>query len=138
MRVTGPGAPLAAEARRVAGRAGDGAPFALPPARSGGVVHGAATGIAALASLDAVLALQGLPDAAERRRRAVRHGHALLDGLEELRLALLDGSLPPATLRQLARRREPLGEAQLDAVLDEIELRAAVELAKLERDGVAC
>jgi hypothetical protein len=109
----------------------------LPPARSGSVAHGAATGVAALASLDAVLALQGLPDAAERRRRAVRHGHALLDGLEALRLALLDGSLSSATLRQLAERREPLGEPRLDAVLAEIELRAAVEVAKLERGGVA-
>jgi hypothetical protein len=138
MRVTGPGAPVAAEARRVPGRVGDDATFTLPSSRAGGLMRGAAVGVTALASLDAVLALQGLPDATERRRRAVRHGHALLDGLEELRLALLDGSLPPATLRQLARRRGPLGEAQLDAVLDEIELRAAVELAKLERDGVAC
>jgi hypothetical protein len=137
MRVTGPGAPLAAETLRVPGHASDGTTFALPSSRSSGPTRGAALGLTALASLDAVLTLQGLSDATERRRRAVRHGHALLDGLEELRLALLDGSLVPATLRQLARRREPLGEAQLDAVLDEIELRAAVELAKLERDGVA-
>ena len=59
----------------------------------------------------------------------------MLDELEQIRLGLLLGAIPRARLEQLAQmvraRREQLDDAKLIAILDEIELRAAVELAKL-------
>lgn len=96
----------------------------------------AASGAAgAPAPVDALLALQEVPDALVGRARAKRRGEALLDQLEQLRLGLLAGRLPRDRLERLARlaaeRREQLDDPRLIEILAEIELRAAVELAKL-------
>lgn len=73
----------------------------------------------------------------QRRGRLMRRGEDMLDRLEELRLGLLLGAIPKDRLMDLARtvrqRREQGPDRQLDALLDEIELRAEVELAKLAR-----
>jgi hypothetical protein len=73
----------------------------------------------------------------ERRRRAVRRAGRLLDVLDEIKLALLDARLSATQLDRLRRairdERELTDDPRLEAVLDEIELRAAVELAKLEQ-----
>jgi hypothetical protein len=99
----------------------------------------AAAGLAPLTSLGAVLAVQAVEDPLTGRRRARERGEKLLDALEELRLALIDGRLPATklgALQQLLReQREQADDPRLAAVLDEIELRASVELAKLEREG---
>ena len=82
------------------------------------------------------MALQGVEDATERRRRAVRRGSGLLDRLDELKLALLGGEDGAATLDRLARTlkeaRPDEGHDGLKAVIDQIDLRAAVELAKAD------
>lgn len=94
-------------------------------------------GSVGLSGVSTVLALQGAPDSTEgrARRRAVQRGDAMLDELEEIRLGLLIGSVPRGRLEQLAQmvraRREQVDDPKLTAILDEIELRAAVELAKL-------
>jgi hypothetical protein len=97
----------------------------------------AAAGLAPLTSLGAVLAVQAADDPLTGRRRVRERGEQLLDALDEVRMALLDGRLPPAklaALRQLASaQRGQADDPELQAVLDEIELRTAVELAKLER-----
>ena len=138
MRVIGPGSSGAASGRREAGRTDAAGGFAALLGGGGRAAAGAGHvgGIASLAALGGLLALQELPDAAERRRRGLRRGHILLDRLEELRLALLDGRLPEATLGALQAGlvdRGQLDEPRLTALLEEIELRVAVELAKLER-----
>jgi len=88
-----------------------------------------------LGGIDALIALQGIEDPTERRRHAVRHGRRALDALDELKLALLSGSLEPATLSRLksvaADLRVGSGDAKLDQILGEIDLRVAVELAKV-------
>jgi hypothetical protein len=93
-----------------------------------------ATGLRSVGSLDALIALQGFEDPAERKKRAVSQGRSALDVLDSLKLALLDGTLAPATLTRLksaaAGLKLPSGDAGLDAVLAEIELRVEVELAK--------
>jgi len=143
MRISGPGS----AAGGVAGRRG-----AAGPAASGafGLRGGAeaqeAAGVTGagptlpLTSLDALMTLQAPPDALEGRRRGLRRGRDLLDQLDELRLALLDGELPLATLQHLragvGAARDATDDPGLDAVLREVELRAAVELAKLEREGL--
>ncbi len=94
-------------------------------------------GAVGLSGVSTVLALQGTPDSTERRarQRAVQRADAMLDDLEEIRLGLLLGAIPRARLEQLAQlvrvRREQVDDPKLMAILDEIELRAAVELAKL-------
>ncbi|AWN38324.1 flagellar assembly protein FliX [Methylobacterium radiodurans] len=99
-------------------------------------------GAATLAGLDAVLMLQTEADTPqERRRRSVRRGHDLLDGLDRLKAALLGGRVAAQDLRaiagRLAERSSASGDPRLDGLMAEIELRAAVELAKLERRPAA-
>jgi|SRR6476469_5633265 hypothetical protein len=85
-------------------------------------------------SVDALLALQGVEDATERKKRAVFKGRNALDLLDRLKVSLLDGSLEPATLSRLKVAAEGLtdssGDPQLDSILSDIDLRVAVELAK--------
>lgn len=146
MRITtGPGTPSAVAGRREAGRAAPaGSPFG-PAAPDGGAVSAARVADAGpappLTSLDALVALQAPSDEkARRRRRAVRRGEALLDRLDETRTALLDGSLPVAILQDLRAGldtgRKDIDDPRLSELLREIEVRAAVEVAKLEREGL--
>jgi hypothetical protein len=93
-----------------------------------------------LTDLNTVLALQEAPDATTRNRakqRAKERGGMMLDQLEEIRIGLLMGTIPMAKLEMLAQlvraKREQIDDPKLLAILDEIELRAAVELAKLSR-----
>jgi hypothetical protein len=89
--------------------------------------------MAPTASLDALLALQAVEDPLFKRRKLVRRGTQLIDTLEDLKTDLLAGRVSEGRLNQLmavmsqARER---GEPALDALLDDIELRARVELAK--------
>ena len=90
--------------------------------------------------IDALIALQGIEDPLERRRRAVKHGRRALDALDELKVALLSGTLEPSALLRLKAvagdLTEGSGDEKLDHVLGEIELRVAVELAKAGIDSV--
>lgn len=88
--------------------------------------------------VDGLLAFQEVDDAtAGLRRRAWQRGADLLDQLEELKHGILDGGYTIerlSALAQLARSgRVATKDTQLDEVLGEIELRAAVEIAKLQR-----
>jgi hypothetical protein len=98
-------------------------------------------GMTGVANVDALLALQDVGGPLERRRRAVSRAGRILDVLDEVKLALLDGSLAPHDLDRLRRavrdERMQTQDPGLEAVLEEIETRAAVELAKLERGGHA-
>lgn len=81
---------------------------------------------------------ESLPDFKERQRRAKR-GAEILDRLEEVRKGLLVGAIPKDRLAELARmvreKRERGADPVVSRLLDEIELRAEVELAKLSRRG---
>lgn len=92
--------------------------------------------VVAASSLDALLALQAVEDPLFARKKALRRGNALLDTLESIKADLLLGQVSEGRLNQLmaligqARDRNLPG---LDGVLDDIELRARVELAKFGR-----
>ncbi|HET7849996.1 MAG TPA: flagellar assembly protein FliX [Pseudolabrys sp.] len=132
MRVQGPGGAAVAAARSNVRRAGVGN-FAVSEEEA---PHGnvAATNLRAISTVDALIALQAIDDPAERRKRAARHGRRALDELDALKVSLLDGSIDQSTYARLKVVAEGLeqssGEAGLDAVLAEIGLRIAVELAK--------
>jgi hypothetical protein len=136
MKVTGPAGAASTPTSRPAARAAGG--FALPSAgaASGAGPAGATSSASGVTGAAALMALQGVEDPAERRRRAIRRGSSLLDRLDELKLALLGGQEGAAALERLARnlREERPEEAEpgLKNVLDQIDLRAAVELAKAE------
>jgi hypothetical protein len=134
MRIYGPNGTAVATARSPARRAGAGSgTFSLgeEQAPSGPAATG---GPRTVSTVDALIALQGVEDPAERRKRAVRKGRDALDVLDALKLALLDGNLDQSTLGRLKSAAEGLkqatGDSGLDAVLGEIELRVEVELAK--------
>jgi hypothetical protein len=94
-----------------------------------------AASLRTIGGIDALLALQGQDDPAERRRRAVKRGRVALDALDELKVEVLAGTLGPTTLMRLksatADLRDASGDNRVDAVLAEIELRLEVEIAKI-------
>lgn len=59
---------------------------------------GAAGATSAVQSVDAILALQGVEDATQAKKKATERAMDLLDVLDELKLALLEGGLPRAKL----------------------------------------
>ena len=91
----------------------------------------------AVAPIDALLAAQDVGDATDEhsRRRMMRRGSDILDKLEAIRRGFLFGGVPKdqlVALAQLVRsRRDLVADPRLAALMDEIELRAEVELAKL-------
>jgi hypothetical protein len=95
----------------------------------------AAASLRTIGGIDALIALQGQDDPAERRRRAVRRGRTALDALDELKIEVLGGMPGPSTLLRLksatADLRDGSGDDRLDSVLAEIELRLEVEIAKM-------
>ncbi len=89
-----------------------------------------------LGSVDALLAAQSVDTVDDQgRRQATQRGEDILDKLEEIRQALLGGSLSAAQVQSMAAlvraKRATIADPRLSEILDEIELRAEVEIAKL-------
>lgn len=94
---------------------------------------------AAVAGVDNILAVQATGDATEERQRklARQYGEDLLDRLDRIRRDLLAGAIPKENLANLAQQmraqRKRTDDPKLNGILEEIELRAEVEIAKLTR-----
>jgi hypothetical protein len=136
MKVTGAGGiGPASGPRQTRGQGGEGFRIAIPAASGPGQAS-SVTGVAGVMGVEALLALQDVGGPLERRRRAVSRAGRLLDVLDEIKVGLLDGALGAADVERLGRalreQRAATEDPQLEAVLDEIEVRAAVEAAKLE------
>ena len=100
----------------------------------------AAPDATAVSAADAVLAAQDVGDAlddASQRRRLTDFADDLLDRLDELRLGILTGRFPKEKLADLAQRlrqkRQQSTDPRLNEIIQEIELRAEVEIAKYSR-----
>ena len=97
------------------------------------------TGTATVGGVDSLLSLQEVGDAATGRSKGLQRAAELLDQLDEIRHGLLVGGLSRHNLLDLARavraQRASIGDPRLAEVLDEIELRAEVELAKYSLKG---
>jgi hypothetical protein len=135
MEIKGPGRIETGPIRRTGKPAGSsGASFHI--ADAGEVRSAVVSGPGPIGALDSILMLQGLDDSTDGRSKGLAHGEKLLDMLDEVRDGLLAGGVPRTTLNRLAnavtRRQDQFNDPKLQAVLDEIELRAHVELAKLE------
>lgn len=98
---------------------------------------GGAGGIGGVGAIGGLLALQEVSDEDAGRSQTISHANNLLKSLEALRQSLLLGSVPIDVLRTLESRlknqRQATIDPQLHAIIDDIELRAAVELAKYEQ-----
>lgn len=91
---------------------------------------------AQVGSVEALVALQQAPDATQRTKPPEqKHAEDLLNRLDQIRFGILRGDLSPIDLQalvtSLAERRREGGDPRLIAIVEEIELRAKVELAKL-------
>lgn len=93
-------------------------------------------GASATAPLGGLLALQEISEEERKRQQAVKQGNNMLDSLETLRQRLLIGEIPAHMLSELSerlgRQKEQVADPQLMLIIEDIELRVAVELAKLE------
>lgn len=135
MKVSGPGPAAFASGSRAARATGGG--FSISSGPQQAAAAPAMSSASGLAGVSALMALQGVEDPTERRRRAIHRGSGLLDRLDDLKLALLSGGDGRTALGGLSRAAAEARAGDLDAglsaVLDQIDLRAAVELAKAER-----
>ena len=137
MKVEGPGSSQAAGKTKKTGKAD----------RSGNIfsslVAGETSGPAptvstqSIAMVDALLAVQGAEDPTARaaRRRVRERASNLLGELEKIRLAMLGGTLTVGHMIDIAdvvaSHRDKVSDPALTAIIDEIDLRAQVELAKM-------
>ncbi len=129
----------AAEIRRRARAASvSGSSFAdvLSALDSGADAPASLSDITPTADVHTMLALQEVSDDEVQRRQLLTRGQNLLDKLDMLRQQLLLGQVTLSTLSslssELASHRATASDPALLALLDDIELRAAVEQAKLE------
>jgi hypothetical protein len=137
MKVQGPSSSLAAgNVKRAGGAVAPG--FMLPSSDLGSATNvSRAAPAASLSNIGALLALQSDDDVQERRRRATRRSNTLLDQLDGIRLSILGEGVSREQVAALANTlreyRDQVDDPGLNAILDDVELRAEVELAKLER-----
>ena len=94
-----------------------------------------------VSALDALLALQQSGDALDSpKKAAMLRAKSMRELGGAVRDGRLCGQLSPSRLQRLGgvlgQKRETMDEPELFAVLDEIDLRARVELAKLEVSGL--
>ena len=101
--------------------------------------HKPVSGVMQIGQLDALLSIQENADSTseEAAKRGRQRAAQILDQLDQVRVGLLTGSIPLSTLQQLSRtiqsHRDNVIDPKLAELLDEIDLRAQVELAKLGR-----
>jgi hypothetical protein len=134
MRIYGPNGMALANSPASA-RRGSSSRFALPDTTTAAESR-AATAPKTVGGIDALMALQGVEDATERRKRAIKRGRTALDVLDDLKIGLLagarDGRLVERLRAAAADLKTASGDPGLDTVLAEIELRVEVELAKAD------
>lgn len=141
MKIEGPQGPKQAGKAARAGdvSASDAALFRGLMAPDEGTFAAPASTTQQIAALDVLLALQGAEDPTERatRGRMAARAQLVLDGLERLRVRMLAGTLTVGHMIDVAdvvaSHREKIRDPQLSTVMDEIDLRAQVELAKMRQ-----
>ena len=89
-----------------------------------------------ISSVDAVVALQEITGDNTDERGAKNRANLILDKLEDIRMGLLMGQISKSNLEELSKilivARENSIDANLLEIIEDIELRAKIELAKLE------
>jgi hypothetical protein len=117
--------------RAGAARSGEFARHLDSPGTAAGVSGGNPVG-----TVNTFLSIQEVDDPLNGRKRAKQRAEDILDELDAMRDGLLAGTLQRDSIIRLASlvrtRRPEVTDPNLKEVLDEIELRAEVELAKLD------
>lgn len=90
----------------------------------------------AMAGMDSILALQAIEEPLSGKKKAMRRGASLLDQLDDIKADLLVGRVDPDRLDGMVTMLAELRDRTmpgLDSLLDDIDLRVRVELAKFGR-----
>lgn len=138
MRIEGPGrteqVKKSEKARKSSGASSFGSLIETDEAEGASETRGAAP----MAGVGSLLAAQSVEDPAEgkKRKRMMARADKVLDALSGVHSGLLNGTLSVADMTNvnasLAANREKVTDPRLLGLLDEVDLRAQVELAKLE------
>ncbi len=140
MKVKGPGASKETgktKAKPQANQADVGAFGALMAAQDTPEQAASVGNAQSIAQMDALLAVQGAQDPTQGRARSRMKQRSLkvLDALEEIRLKMLGGRLTVGDMINVAdvvaTHREKITDPLLTGLMDEVDLRAQVELAKM-------
>lgn len=121
--------------KRGAGKAGFGSALS-----TGGAAQAApASGTSPLTSVSSLLSLQEMPTSTEGRSKGLIRVQDMLEHLEIIRHGLLAGQIPRSKLKDvvtvISNQRTLSNDSALNEILDDVELRVKVELAKLEMYG---
>lgn len=147
MKVEGPGksqkTSKSSKAKKTSGASG--AEFAKLIEDAAGTAEtgaaAAAAGVSQVQRVDALLTIQEgeSGDTPQSRRRAMLRAESILNQLDRLRVGILTGEITRQTLTELSRlaasHRDRIMDPRLAEILDEIDLRAQIELAKLSRNS---
>lgn len=135
-RVEGPGSVRSTAPAKKAGKAGSASStnFSQHMQEENVGAAGAVSGMGSVSSVGALIGLQEVGDATERAAKGKKRGTLLLSQLDELRLALLSGTISKDQLMRLAAmvqsQRDEIDDPGLVQILEDIDLRVRVELAK--------
>ena len=94
----------------------------------------------AVTGINSILTVQEIIDQPEReeRRQLAEWGNDILDSLDDIRHGFLIGAIPKERLETLAQRprvrKASVSDPRLIDIINEIELRAEIELAKLSQN----
>ena len=138
MKVEGPKAPASTSRAGPAKRAGESGSFSRLLESGETEESGQSGASAAPSSVPGLFMLQGESDAERKKRdRATNRARDALSLLDQITYALLNSGVSTAHLARLkglaSVEAETVTDPRLAAVLDEIDLRLAVETAKLEK-----
>ena len=89
-----------------------------------------------ISAMDSIVSVQEVSDDDGGDSGTKKRAHQILDRLEDVRMGLLMGQIPKSDLVALSDiltvAREKVVDSSLLELLDDIELRAKIELAKLD------
>lgn len=136
MKIKGPGRISSTKAKKSVKSTGSATAFHGAVGVEESASSSGVSGSQPIQSVDSLLSLQEVPDSTSGRSKGLMYGKDMLEHLEDIRRGLLLGSIPKARLKALTQvikqRRDSFQDPTLVDILDQIELRARVELTKLE------
>lgn len=137
MKIEGPkGAQSASKSKKSSSSSSEGVDFSQYVNQGSQETAGTATA-KSIAQIDALLTVQSVDDPAGRaaKGRMKVRSDTILQELEKIRIAMLCGNLTVGHMIDVAdivaSHRENIQDPALTAIMDEIDLRAQVELAKM-------
>ena len=137
MKVQGPsGTQGSAKTKKSSGAAASGTSFS--DMVTGGASSSEETAVPqSISHVDALLAIQGAEDPTERaaKNKGYKRSTGILDALDKIRLSMLRGDMTIGDMVDIAdvvsSHRQSIKDPALTALMDEVDLRAQVELAKM-------